>query len=58
MAALDHADASRAVVHAWWAYVEDRALTWSADPPARRTLSKDDLVARCQAALLPLLSLG
>ena len=58
MAALAIPDSERSVVHAWWAYVEDRALVWSAEPPSRRALTKDDLVARCQAALTPLLSLG
>jgi AcrR family transcriptional regulator len=41
----------RAVVHAWWAYVEDRALTWSAVAPAEREGSIDELVAHCVPAL-------
>jgi AcrR family transcriptional regulator len=45
------------VVHAWWAYVEDHALTWSADPPARRTTSEAELVAHCTDALAALLGL-
>lgn len=43
------------VVHAWWAYVEDQALAWSADPPARRTSSLAELVAHCTDALTALL---
>ena len=35
VAALDLDPGLREVVHAWWAYVEDRALTWSAAPPGR-----------------------
>jgi AcrR family transcriptional regulator len=48
----------RPVVHAWWAYVEDHALSWSADPPGRRTRSLDDLVDHCTRALHALLGLG
>jgi AcrR family transcriptional regulator len=58
MAALDVPAGSRDVVHAWWAYVEDRALAWSADVPPRRSISKEELVARCHAALDALLALG
>lgn len=39
------------VVHAWWAYVEDRALSWSADPLGERTESLDELVAHCERVL-------
>ena len=45
------------VVHAWWAYVEDHALTWSADPPGRRTTPEAALVAHCTDALAALLGL-
>jgi hypothetical protein len=44
------------VVHAWWAYVEDRALTWSASPPDRRTQTLEGLVAHCERALAALSS--
>ncbi len=49
--------AERDVVHAWWAYVEDRALTWSATAPGRRTESVDDLVMHCEQALSALRAL-
>ena len=39
------------VVHAWWAYVEDRALTWSAIPREDRGLTLEALVAHCERAL-------
>lgn len=42
------------VVHAWWAYVEDRALNWSAVPSARRVESLADLVGHCERALAAL----
>jgi AcrR family transcriptional regulator len=48
----------RPVVHAWWAYVEDRALTWSGQPPARRTPDLGSLVAHCTAALDALVRLA
>jgi AcrR family transcriptional regulator len=51
------APAEPAVVHAWWAYVEDHALAWSAQPPARRTRSLDELVAHCVDGLHALLRL-
>ena len=41
-------------MHAWWAYVEDRALTWCADPPRRATDSLDELVAHCERVLAAL----
>jgi AcrR family transcriptional regulator len=43
--------AHRDVVHAWWAYVEDRALTWSARPADARPLSLAALVQHCERAL-------
>ncbi len=49
--ALGLDDGAQPVVHAWWAYVEDRALTWSAVPPARRVESLADLVEHCVRAL-------
>jgi AcrR family transcriptional regulator len=54
MSALGLAPGSRPIVHAWWAYVEDRALTWSVDPPGERTESLDELVAHCERALTAL----
>lgn len=47
----------RAVVRAWWAYTEDRALTWSAVPTGERPVSLSQLVAECVAALHALLSI-
>ena len=52
---LDPAD--RPVVHAWWAYVEDQALTWSAEPASRRTRTLEELLDHCVAALDALLDL-
>ena len=45
------------VVHAWWAYVEDLALSWSAEPANRRARSVDELVEHSAAALTALLDL-
>src|SRR6476469_603096 len=45
------------VVHGWWMYVEDRALSWSGRPPARRTRSLDALVDHAVAVLHHLLEL-
>lgn len=46
------------VVHAWFAYVEDRAIAWSAlsDAAASR-MSRADLVTHCERALDALLTL-
>ncbi len=52
--ALGLAPAIRPIVHAWWAYVEDRALSWSADPAEERTESLEDLVAHCERVLATL----
>lgn len=46
-----------AVVHAWWAYTEDRALTWSAVPPDERPVPVSELVVECVDALHALLRL-
>lgn len=46
---LDHS--WRPVVHAWWAYVEDRALSWSAVAPADRVETLDELVAHGEQVL-------
>lgn len=51
MTALGLAPAARPVVHAWWAYVEDRALSWSGAPRDRRTETVDVLVEHCALAL-------
>ena len=45
------------VVHGWWMYVEDRALSWSGRPPARRTRSLEALVDHAVAVLHHLLEL-
>jgi AcrR family transcriptional regulator len=55
MVALDVPEARRDVVRAWWAYTEDRALTWSAVPPGERPVSLSQLVVECVAALHALL---
>jgi AcrR family transcriptional regulator len=57
MNALELEPGRRPVVHGWWAYVEDRALAWSADPPARRTTGVAELTTHCCAALTTLLAL-
>ena len=49
--ALALAPVVRQVVHAWWAYVEDRALSWSAVPVAGRTESLAQLVRHCETVL-------
>jgi len=56
VAALDVPAASRPVVHAWWAYVEDRALAWSA-PGTGEGSDVEALVEHCVAALEALLAL-
>jgi AcrR family transcriptional regulator len=58
MTALGLDAASRPVVHAWWAYVEDLAVTWSADPPRRRTVDRDGVVGHAVDALHALLALS
>lgn len=50
-------DASRPVVHAWVAYVEDRAMQWSALPPADQLEQAPSEVAHCLAALHALVAL-
>jgi AcrR family transcriptional regulator len=54
VAALGLDAALREVVHAWWAYVEDRALTWSAVPPGARPHTLEALVEHCERALAAL----
>lgn len=56
--ALDVPAGQRDVVRAWWAYTEDRALTWSAAPTAERPVPVSALVAECVAALHALLAIS
>lgn len=58
VAALGVPERQRDVVRAWWAYTEDRALTWSAVPTGERPVPVSELVAECVAALHALLSLS
>jgi AcrR family transcriptional regulator len=55
MAALGLAAEQRPVVHAWWAYVEDRAITASAD--RAHEPERDAIVSHCCTALGTLLTL-
>ena len=55
MTALSLDRATRPVVHAWWAYVEDQALSWSAEPAGRRTRTLEELVTHSVRALDALL---
>ncbi len=54
--ALDVPERQRDVVRAWWAYTEDRALTWSAVPTGERPVPVSRVVAECVAALHALLA--
>ena len=56
--ALGLAPDRRPVVRAWWAYVEDRALTWSAVPAGDRELPLAGLVGECVEALDALLEIS
>ena len=58
MVALDVPEARRDVVRAWWAYTEDRALTWSAVPTGERPVSLSRRVEECVAALHALLRIS
>lgn len=58
MDALALEPSTRAVVHAWWAYVEDQALSWSAEPAGRRTRSLEELVTHSVHALDALLQVA
>ena len=51
MRALMLPEGSLHMVHAWWAYVEDRALSWSGVPAEARTEPLDVLVAHCESVL-------
>ncbi|NYE37658.1 AcrR family transcriptional regulator [Nocardioides cavernae] len=55
--ALDLPDDRRDVVRAWWAYTEDRALSWSAVPTGERPVPVSRLVEECVAALHALLAI-
>ena len=57
MDALDVPERQRDVVRAWWAYTEDRALTWSAVPTGERPVPVSELVEECVAALHALLQI-
>ena len=56
--ALGLAPGQRAVVRAWWAYVEDRALTWSAVPASARPSGLSTLVEECIDGLDALLAIS
>jgi AcrR family transcriptional regulator len=58
LTALTLEPSTRAVVHAWWAYVEDQALSWSAEPARRRTRSLEELVTHSVRALDALLQVA
>ena len=58
MTAIGVPERQRDVVRAWWAYTEDRALTWSAVPTGERPVSVSALVAECVAALHALLAIS
>jgi AcrR family transcriptional regulator len=58
MAALGVPESRRPVVRAWWAYTEDRALTWSAVPTGERPVPVTVLVEECVAALHALLRIS
>ena len=47
-----------AAAHGWVAYVEDRALQWSARPVGEQATSRDADIAHCVAALHALLALA
>ena len=49
--AADLPDAALPAVHGWVAYLEDRALQWSARPTAERDAGRRDLVDHCTRAL-------
>jgi AcrR family transcriptional regulator len=51
MTATGLSDAVRPVAHGWVAYLEDRALQWSALPQSEREASQAHLVDHCTAAL-------
>ena len=58
VSALGVPERQRDVVRAWWAYTEDRALTWSAVPTGERPVPVSELVEECVAALHALLRIS
>ncbi|HSO63693.1 MAG TPA: hypothetical protein VLQ78_01220, partial [Ornithinibacter sp.] len=50
-AAVGMPDAARPVAHGWVAYLEDRALQWSALPEPEREAGREALVDHCTRAL-------
>ena len=56
--ALGVPERQRDVERAWWAYTEDRALSWSAVPTGVRPVQVSELVEECVAALHALLALS
>src|SRR5690606_23296625 len=58
MRALGLAAPARVVVRGWWAYVEDRALSWSGEPASRRSCTLEELTAEGVAALEALLEVS
>jgi AcrR family transcriptional regulator len=57
VSALGVPERQRDVVRAWWAYTEDRALSWSAVPTGERPVPVSELVEECVAALHALLQI-
>jgi AcrR family transcriptional regulator len=57
LAALELDETRRPLVHAWWSYVEDRGLSWTAEATDRRTPGPEALVTHCTSALESLLTL-
>ncbi|HYU84856.1 MAG TPA: TetR/AcrR family transcriptional regulator [Kribbellaceae bacterium] len=51
LALLADGSAARLTVHAWFAYVEDLAIEWSAEPAGQRALTADDLIDHAVTAL-------
>lgn len=51
VAAADLPDAALPAAHGWVAYLEDRALQWSALPEAARDVERQALVEHCTRAL-------
>lgn len=57
LAALDLDEGRRPLVHAWWAYVEDRGLARTGEATDRRTPDLEALAKHCTSALQALLAL-
>lgn len=56
VAAADLPDAALPAAHGWVAYLEDRALQWSALPEQQRAAGREALVEHCAMALMLLTS--